>query len=77
MALWCQDIDFPGGKVAFTCDMRFISESAEKRVPCYRVLDDNGDLMPYSDHVQVSQYLFKLGHRKLQVLFLAIFSTMA
>ncbi|KAF7829777.1 2-oxoisovalerate dehydrogenase subunit alpha 2, mitochondrial-like [Senna tora] len=50
-----QAIDFPGGKVAYTCEMRFISESAEKRVPCYRVLDDNGELVSHSNHVQVSK----------------------
>ncbi|KAI9113304.1 hypothetical protein K1719_015829 [Acacia pycnantha] len=48
-------IDFPGGKVAFTSEMRFIPESAEKRVPCYRVLDDDGVPMPYSNYVQVSK----------------------
>lgn len=52
----CQVINFPGGKVAFTSEMRFISDSAQKRVPCYRVLDDNGELMNYSNYVQVSQY---------------------
>lgn len=36
-------MDFPGGRVTFTSEMRFISESAEKRVPCYRVLDDDGE----------------------------------
>ena len=36
-------MDFPGGRVTFTSEMRFISESAEKRVPCYRVLDDEGE----------------------------------
>ncbi|KAI9113215.1 hypothetical protein K1719_015740 [Acacia pycnantha] len=48
-------IDFPGGKVAFTSEMRFIPESAEKRVPCYRVLDDDGVLIPYSNYVLVSK----------------------
>jgi len=51
-----QAIDFPGGKVGFTSEMRFISESAHKRVPCYRVLDDNGELVKYSNYVQVSQF---------------------
>ncbi|XP_054798735.1 2-oxoisovalerate dehydrogenase subunit alpha 1, mitochondrial-like [Prosopis cineraria] len=51
----CEVIDFPGGKVAFTSEMRFTPESAEKRVPCYRVLDDDGVPMPYSKYVQVSK----------------------
>ncbi|KHN46960.1 2-oxoisovalerate dehydrogenase subunit alpha, mitochondrial [Glycine soja] len=50
-----QVIDFPGGKVGFTSEMRFISESPEKRVPCYRVLDDNGEIVKYSNYVQVSK----------------------
>ncbi|KAK3043662.1 hypothetical protein RJ639_000078 [Escallonia herrerae] len=40
-----QSLDFPGGRVAFTSDMSFIAESSEKRVKCYRVLDDNGHPM--------------------------------
>ncbi|MED6161137.1 hypothetical protein PIB30_057886 [Stylosanthes scabra] len=48
-------IDFPGGKVAFTSEMRFISEASQKRVPCYRVLDDNGMAMKYSNYVQISK----------------------
>ncbi|ESW09502.1 hypothetical protein PHAVU_009G132900 [Phaseolus vulgaris] len=50
-----QEIDFPGGKVGFTSEMRFISMSASKRVPCYRVLDDNGELVKDSNYVQVSK----------------------
>uniref|UniRef100_A0A0C9S2D4 3-methyl-2-oxobutanoate dehydrogenase (2-methylpropanoyl-transferring) n=1 Tax=Wollemia nobilis TaxID=56998 RepID=A0A0C9S2D4_9CONI len=37
-----QFLEFPGGKVQFTYDMNFIPESSNKRVPCYRVLDDYG-----------------------------------
>ncbi|KAK7410650.1 hypothetical protein VNO78_01602 [Psophocarpus tetragonolobus] len=50
-----QVIDFPGGKVGFTSEMRFISESAQKRVPCYCVLDDNGELVKHSNYVQVGK----------------------
>lgn len=48
-----QVMDFPGGKVAFTPEIRFISESNSERVPCYRVLDDNGQLITNSQFVQV------------------------
>ncbi|KAK4370482.1 hypothetical protein RND71_009957 [Anisodus tanguticus] len=41
-----QTLNFPGGKVPITSQMRFISESSEKRLPCYRVLDDDGYLIP-------------------------------
>ncbi|XP_042067378.1 2-oxoisovalerate dehydrogenase subunit alpha 1, mitochondrial-like [Salvia splendens] len=37
-----QSIEFPGGRVGFTTQMEFISEATDKRVPCYRVLDDDG-----------------------------------
>lgn len=37
-----QSIEFPGGRVGFTTQMKFISEATDKRVPCYRVLDDDG-----------------------------------
>lgn len=35
-------LDFPGGSVKFTPEMRFISESPVERSPCFRVLDDDG-----------------------------------
>ncbi|KDO83519.1 hypothetical protein CISIN_1g011937mg [Citrus sinensis] len=50
-----QVLDFPGGKVGYTSEMRFIPESSEKRVPCFRVLDDNGELIKGSDFQQVSK----------------------
>ncbi|KAL0709266.1 hypothetical protein Bca4012_016244 [Brassica carinata] len=50
-----QVMDFPGGKVAFTPEIRFISESNEERVPCYRVLDDNGQQLTNSRFVPVSE----------------------
>ncbi|XP_051139042.1 2-oxoisovalerate dehydrogenase subunit alpha 1, mitochondrial [Andrographis paniculata] len=37
-----QGVEFPGGRVPFTPQMRFIPESSNDRVPCYRVLDDDG-----------------------------------
>ncbi|KAL4559166.1 hypothetical protein LXL04_031300 [Taraxacum kok-saghyz] len=37
-----QGMEFPGGKIGFTSEMSFIPESSQKRVQCYRVLDDNG-----------------------------------
>ncbi|KAH9317359.1 hypothetical protein KI387_019128 [Taxus chinensis] len=37
-----QFMEFPGGKVQFTSEMNFISESSNKRVPCYSILDDYG-----------------------------------
>ncbi|XP_031259079.1 2-oxoisovalerate dehydrogenase subunit alpha 1, mitochondrial-like [Pistacia vera] len=50
-----QALDFPGGMVSYTSEMRFISESQEKRIPCYRVLDDNGEIINGSDLELVSK----------------------
>ncbi|XVF39192.1 hypothetical protein PTKIN_Ptkin01aG0015800 [Pterospermum kingtungense] len=50
-----QSLDFPGGKVTYTSEMNFISESSQMRVPCYRVLDDDGELIRDSDFQQVSK----------------------
>ncbi|XP_074263688.1 2-oxoisovalerate dehydrogenase subunit alpha 1, mitochondrial-like isoform X1 [Silene latifolia] len=37
-----QGMDFPGGRVMYTSNLNFIPKAAESRVPCYRVLNDNG-----------------------------------
>ncbi|KAK8642892.1 hypothetical protein V6N13_012217 [Hibiscus sabdariffa] len=50
-----QSLEFPGGKVSYTSEMNFISESSQTRVPCYRVLDDDGELIPDSHFQQVSE----------------------
>ncbi|KAL3638872.1 hypothetical protein CASFOL_016779 [Castilleja foliolosa] len=50
-----QGMDFPGGRVTFTPQMECISESSEKRVPCYRVLDDNGYTITGSIFEQVDE----------------------
>ncbi|GMH06704.1 hypothetical protein Nepgr_008544 [Nepenthes gracilis] len=48
-----QLLDFPGGKVGITSQMRFISETNDWRVPCYRVLDDDGQ--PIGEFVEVDE----------------------
>ncbi|KAK9011811.1 hypothetical protein V6N11_039891 [Hibiscus sabdariffa] len=50
-----QVLDFPGGIVVFSPEMRFLSESPSVYNPCYRVLDDNGQLISNSVFVQVSE----------------------
>ncbi|KAJ0920717.1 putative 3-methyl-2-oxobutanoate dehydrogenase (2-methylpropanoyl-transferring) [Helianthus annuus] len=37
-----QGFDFPGGKIAYTTKLNFLPASSEKRVQCYRVLDEDG-----------------------------------
>ncbi|XP_047308025.1 2-oxoisovalerate dehydrogenase subunit alpha 2, mitochondrial-like [Impatiens glandulifera] len=49
-----QVLDFPGGKVNFTSEMKFIPESSSERICCYRILDDNGRLMN-GEFIQISQ----------------------
>ncbi|XP_073018497.1 2-oxoisovalerate dehydrogenase subunit alpha 2, mitochondrial-like isoform X2 [Primulina eburnea] len=48
-----QVLNFPGGIVKFTQELKFLSESTE-RVPCYRVLDDRGQLLS-NDCVQIDK----------------------
>ncbi|KAL5555470.1 hypothetical protein UlMin_037706 [Ulmus minor] len=50
-----QVLDFPGGKVKFSPEMRFVSENPEERIHCYRVLDDNGQIIIGSHHVEVDK----------------------
>ncbi|XAR49609.1 3-methyl-2-oxobutanoate dehydrogenase (2-methylpropanoyl-transferring) [Bertholletia excelsa] len=37
-----ETLDYPGGRIPFTSQMRFISEFPEPRIPCYRVLNEDG-----------------------------------
>ncbi|XP_065874492.1 2-oxoisovalerate dehydrogenase subunit alpha 2, mitochondrial-like [Euphorbia lathyris] len=48
-------LDFPGGRVAFTPELRFLSECPEERVPCYRVFDDHGHLLDASHFAGISR----------------------
>ncbi|XP_062096239.1 2-oxoisovalerate dehydrogenase subunit alpha 2, mitochondrial-like [Humulus lupulus] len=50
-----QVLDFPGGKVAFSTELKFFSESPEERVHCYRVLDNDGQIISGSTYVQVNK----------------------
>ncbi|XP_038885350.1 2-oxoisovalerate dehydrogenase subunit alpha 1, mitochondrial [Benincasa hispida] len=50
-----QELDFPGGRVPFTNEMRFIAESTQQRVPCYRVLHENGDTITSNNFTQLSK----------------------
>ncbi|KAE8655916.1 2-oxoisovalerate dehydrogenase subunit alpha 2 [Hibiscus syriacus] len=50
-----QELDFPGGKVVLSPEMQFLSESPCVYNHCYRVLDDNGQLISNSNFVQVSE----------------------
>ncbi|OAY58372.1 2-oxoisovalerate dehydrogenase subunit alpha 1, mitochondrial [Manihot esculenta] len=63
-----QSLDFPGGKVAYISEMRFISESNQKRIPCYRLLNDNGELINGSDFHQVTEELAVKMYSKMVTL---------
>ncbi|PIM98280.1 Branched chain alpha-keto acid dehydrogenase complex, alpha subunit [Handroanthus impetiginosus] len=49
-----QALNFPGGIVKFTPEMKFLSEVPEERIHCYRVLDDSGQLVS-KNFVQVDK----------------------
>ncbi|KAK8948993.1 hypothetical protein KSP39_PZI006009 [Platanthera zijinensis] len=50
-----QVLDFPGGKLMFSPDMRFLSGSTGERVSCYRVLDDNGHRISDNSFQELSE----------------------
>ncbi|OMO50265.1 Dehydrogenase, E1 component [Corchorus olitorius] len=50
-------MDFPGGKVAYNFEMKFILGSSEKRIPCYRLLNDDGEPIMNTGFVQVNKEL--------------------
>ncbi|KAE8735094.1 2-oxoisovalerate dehydrogenase subunit alpha 1 [Hibiscus syriacus] len=63
-----QAIDFPGGKVAYTTELKFISGSSDKRIPCYRVLGDNGELIKGVDFEKVNEELAVKMYRDMVTL---------
>ncbi|XP_020246298.1 2-oxoisovalerate dehydrogenase subunit alpha 2, mitochondrial isoform X1 [Asparagus officinalis] len=52
-----QVLDFPGGKVMFDSEMRFLAESPTERIRCYRVLDDDGGTISGSVFQEVNKEL--------------------
>lgn len=50
-------LDVPGGKVELTYQMNFIAESSNKRVPCYRVLNEVGCQISTDGFSQISKDL--------------------
>ncbi|KAG5573077.1 hypothetical protein H5410_062843 [Solanum commersonii] len=63
-----QVLDFPGGKIPFVSQMKFISESSERRLACYRVLDNNGSPIPGSVFEQVKKDLAVKMYRNMVTL---------
>ncbi|CAN4095189.1 unnamed protein product [Withania somnifera] len=61
-------LDFPGGKIPFTCQMKFIPESSETRLACYRVLDNSGSPIPGSVFEQVRKDLAVKMYNKMVTL---------
>ncbi|KAL3844757.1 hypothetical protein ACJIZ3_002160 [Penstemon smallii] len=49
-----KELNFPGGIVKFTSQLKFLADVPEERVHCYRVLDDSGQLIS-NDFVQVNK----------------------
>ncbi|XP_076893341.1 2-oxoisovalerate dehydrogenase subunit alpha 2, mitochondrial-like [Bidens hawaiensis] len=52
-----QELHFPGGNVKFTSTRIFTSSSNEERAQCYRVLDENGELVIDNDSLKITKEL--------------------
>ncbi|XP_076961172.1 2-oxoisovalerate dehydrogenase subunit alpha 2, mitochondrial-like [Bidens hawaiensis] len=52
-----QELNFPGGSVKFTSKRIFISGSNEERAHCYRVLNENGELVIDNDLLKITKEL--------------------
>ncbi|XP_076886679.1 2-oxoisovalerate dehydrogenase subunit alpha 2, mitochondrial-like [Bidens hawaiensis] len=52
-----QELNFPGGKVKFTPKRMFTPGSNEERTNCYRVLNENGELIVDNDSFKMSKEL--------------------
>ncbi|XP_076902880.1 2-oxoisovalerate dehydrogenase subunit alpha 2, mitochondrial-like [Bidens hawaiensis] len=52
-----QELNFPGGKVKFTPKRIFTPGSNEERTNCYRVLNENGELIVDNDSFKMSKEL--------------------
>lgn len=57
-------MDFPGGKVMFVPELRFLAESPGERISCYRVLDDDGQTISGSSFQEVA--ILKLDEQYLK-----------
>ena len=56
LLIMLQGMDFPGGKVMFTSEMSFIGEHSDKRIPCYRILNDDGENVSDESYQQVFRF---------------------
>ncbi|XP_078433962.1 thiamine diphosphate-binding fold (THDP-binding) superfamily protein [Wolffia australiana] len=61
-------MDFPGGKVTFTPEMRFLAGSSTERIRCYRVLDEDGRLIPGSSFREVNKEMALEIYKKMVTL---------
>lgn len=60
-------MNFPGGIVKFTPELKFLSDVPEERIHCYRVLDESGQLLT-SDFVEVCCLTMCVSHLKFVTL---------
>jgi hypothetical protein len=56
-------LDFPGGKVSYTNELQFLSESSPVRVPCFQLLDEYGQVVEHAclPEVRYDVSLFFVG----------------
>ncbi|KAL3682093.1 hypothetical protein R1sor_000115 [Riccia sorocarpa] len=50
-------LDYPGAKTTFTHELKFIPENAAEPVPCYRLLNDFGQPLPWAQLPQMDAEL--------------------
>jgi hypothetical protein len=53
-----QVLDFPGARFAFVNELHVVPETTQTPIPCYRVLDELGQLIPGAKYAQVGMGAF-------------------
>lgn len=53
---YAQFLDFPGAKVGFVNELKFVAETPEEPVPCYRILDEYGRRIEDSHMPEVGRF---------------------
>ena len=54
MSAPAQVLDFPGARFSFVNELHVVPEATPTPIPCYRVLDELGQLIPGAKYAEVS-----------------------
>jgi hypothetical protein len=62
-----QVLDFPGARFAFVNELHVVPETTQTPIPCYRVLDELGQLIPGAKYAQVGTgaFLYRVWRQEL------------